>query len=361
MRALALLVAIVLIIGTLWDAFETVVLPRRISRRLRFALFFLVPLWRAYAACMRRIPPGGRRENYLSYYGPITNIVLLVAWAVGLIFGFALMLWGLGSPLSTPDGPPTFGIDLYMSGTTFFTLGLGDVAPRHGAARVVAIAEAGIGFAFLALVISYLPVIHQAFSRRELRVAMLDAWAGSPPAAVELLRRLAVNEYLAALPSFLEEWEVWAAQTLESHIAYPNLCFYRSQHDNQSWLAALTTILDACALIMVGLHGVPSRGAALTYAMSRHAVVDLSQILNREPRPPAADRLPPPEVARLREVLAAGRIGLRDGREADEQLAQLRKQYEPYVNALSDYLLMPLPAWIPAPGLKDNWQKSRWK
>jgi hypothetical protein len=278
-----------------------------------------------------------------------------------LIVGFALMLWGLGSHLSTPTGPPTFGTDLYMSGTTFFTLGLGDVTPRDGAARGIAIAEAGIGFGFLALVISYLPVVYQAFSRRELRIALLDAWAGSPPAAVELLRRLAVNDHLAALDSLLRDWEVWAAQTLESHIAYPNLCFFRSQHDNQSWLSALTTILDACALVMVGLHGVPAHGAALTFAMSRHAVVDLIQILNREPRAPDVDRLPPADVARLREVLAAARIGLRQGREADEQLAQLRRMYEPYVNAISDYLLMPLPPWMPAPGLKDNWQKSRWK
>jgi hypothetical protein len=361
MRALALLFALLLIIVILWDAFETVVLPRRVSRRLRFTRLFYVPSWKAYAAVMRRIPPGGRRENYLSYFGPLSNILLLAAWAVGLIFGFGLVLWGLGSHLSSPNGPPTFGTDLYMSGTTFFTLGLGDVTPRSGTTRVIAVVEAGIGFAFLALVISYLPVVYQGFSRRELRVTLLDAWAGSPPAAVELLRRLAANDHLAALPSFLQEWEVWAAQTLESHVAYPNLCYFRSQHDNQSWLGSLTTILDACALIMVGLKGIPPRGAALTFAMARHVVVDLSQILNRVPRPPQTDRLPPEDLARLRQSLAGVGIGLREGREADDRLAEIRKMYEPYVNALAEYLLMPLPEWIPPPGARDNWQKSRWK
>ncbi len=361
MRAVAAAAGVFIIVGILWDAFETVVLPRRVSRRLRLVRLFFVPLWGAYAALMRRIPPGGRRENYLGYFGPISIILLLAAWAAGLILGFAVLIWGLGSRLSSPGGNPTFGIDLYMSGTTFFTLGLGDVTPQTAAERVVAVAEAGIGFGFLALVISYLPVLYQAFSRREVPITLLDAWAGSPPAAVELIRRLGVYDHMAALDAFLTGWETWAAEILESHIAYPNLCYFRSQHDNQSWLASVTTILDACALQMVGLRGVPSRGAALTFAMARHVVVDISQILATPPRPPGVDRLPPADLARLREILTAAGVGLREGREADGHLAELRRMYEPYVTVLSEHLLMPLPGWIPAPGQKDNWQKSRWK
>jgi hypothetical protein len=361
MKPFALVVGVILIVTILWDAFETVVLPRRISRRLRLTRLFFVPTWKAYAALMRRIAPGGRRENYLSYYGPLSNIGLLAAWAVGLIVGFGVLLWGLGSPLSGPDSRPTFGTDLYLSGTTFFTLGLGDVTPKSAAARVVAVAEAGIGFAFLALIISYLPVVYAAFSRRELRITLFDAWAGSPPTAVELLRRFAAYDHLAALPAFMKDWEEWAADVLESHIAFPNLCYFRSQHDNESWLSALTTLLDACALIMVGLKGIPPRPAALTFAMARHVVVDLSQILNRAPRPSLVDRLPPANLARVRQTLAAVGIDLREGQEADDRLAELRRMYEPYLNALSDYLLMPLAEWIPVPGTKDNWQKSRWK
>src|SRR5438445_7681741 len=167
MRAIAVVVGLCVIFGILWDAFETMVLPRRVTRRLRFVRLFYVPLWRTYAALMRRRPPGGRRENYLGYFGPLSIILLLAAWAVGMIIGFAVMLWGLGSHLASADGVPTFGTNLYMSGTTFFTLGLGDVTPRGTASRAVVVAEAGIVLGFLALVLSYLPVRCQAFSRRE--------------------------------------------------------------------------------------------------------------------------------------------------------------------------------------------------
>jgi hypothetical protein len=361
LNGLALLCALLLIAGILWDAFETVVLPRRVSRRLRLALFAFVPAWRTYSALMRRIPPGSRRETYLSYFGPLSIIWLLALWAVGLIFGFGLLQWGLGSHVSSPDRVPTLATDLYLSGTTFFTLGLGDVVPRTIGARLVTIAEAGIGFGFLALIISYLPVLYQAFSQREVRITLLDAWAGSPPTAVEFLRRLGIYDHVSALDPFLEKWEEWAADLLDSHIAYPNLCYYRSEHDNQSWLAALTTVLDACAIIMAGIDGVRARTAGLTFAMARHAVVDLSQILNRTPLEPEVDRLPAEDLVRLREILAEARLRVNPDRAFEERLAELREMYESYVNALSGFLLMPLPGWIPPPGIKDNWQRSKWK
>lgn len=363
MHSLALVASLVLIVAILWDAFETVVLPRRVSRRLRLVRLVFVPAWRIYRAILRRAPPGGRREDALSYFAPLSLFGLLATWALGLIIGFAMLQWGLGSRISSTvdNAPTTIATDFYLSGTTFFTLGLGDVAPRSRSARMAVIAEAGIGFAFLAMVITYVPVFYQAFSRREVRVALMDAWAGSPPTAVELIRRLGVYDHRHAFERFLREWETWAAETLESHISFPALCFYRSQHDNQSWLASLVAVLDACALTMVGVEGLPARSAALTFAMVRHVVVDLSQVLGRAPRPPARDRLPPADLARLREILAGAGVGLREGREADERLVELRRMYEPYVWALSDYLLMPLPEWIPPPGLKDNWQKSRWK
>ena len=361
MRAVAVIFAVALILAILLDAFETVVLPRRVSRRQRLALFVFIPAWRTFSGWMRRVPPGSRRENILSYFGPASTLMLLAAWAVGLILGFGLLYWGLGSHLIVPEGVPSLATDLYMSGTTFFTLGLGDVAPRTAPTRLATIAEAGIGFGFLALVISYLPVLYQAFSQREARITLLDAWAGSPPTAIELLRRLGASQHISALDPFLEKWEEWAGELLSSHIAYPNLCFFRSEHDNQSWLSALTTILDACAVVMAGMDGVRSRGAALTFAMARHAVVDLSQILNRPPYFPEADRLPLEDLARLRAILAEAGLRLTDGRPFEERLAELRAMYEPYANSLSSYLLMPLPAWIPPPGARDNWQRSRWK
>src|SRR2546425_12024848 len=144
--------------------------------------------------------------------------------------------------MSMPERQPTFFTALYLSGTTLFTLGLGDVVPTSAAARIVTVVEAFVGFAFLALVIGYLPVVYQAFSRREAHIAMLDEWAGSPPASAELLRRLATWKDLDALSQFLSTWEQWSAELLESHISYPILARFRSQHGNESWLASPTPL-----------------------------------------------------------------------------------------------------------------------
>ena len=177
-----------------------------------------------------------------------------------------------------------------------FTLGLGDVVPHSRLARGIIIFESGVGLGFVALVIGYLPVLYQAFSRREVSVALLDSRAGSPPNAAELLRRHSFEGGQEALTVLLEEWERWAAEILESHISYPILCFYRSQHDTQSWLSALVSILDTCALRIAVIEGMPSRQAQLTFVMARHAVVDIGQVFAC---PGAKSRQQQAEVDRL--------------------------------------------------------------
>src|SRR3989442_415022 len=249
---------------------------------------------------------------------------------------------------------------VYLSGETFFTLGLGDVAPTSRLARAIVVAEAGLGFGFLALVIGYVPVLYQAFSRREIEITLLDARAGSPPSAEALLRSHA-GEDLEELAELLDDWERWAAEMMESHLSYPVLSYFRSQHDNQSWLAALTTILDTSALVMVGVEGACARQAELTFAMARHAVVDLAQVLRRRPQSAARDRLPRAELRRLRVALAAGAVVLDDSDAAADKLAELRKMYEPYVTALADHLVMPLPAWRAAGHGQHNWRASAWR
>src|SRR5204863_8321424 len=167
-------------------------------------------------------------------------------------------------------------------------LGLGDVTPMPGVGRVLVVIEVALGFIFLALVISYVPIIYQAFSRRELRISLLDSRAGSPPTAVELLRRNCVGKTVEELRMLLHDWEVWCADILESHLSYPILAFYRSQHEQQPWVEALTVILNTCALILTAIDGAPIEAAKFTFAMVRHAVVDLAQILIISP-PPAVN------------------------------------------------------------------------
>jgi voltage-gated potassium channel Kch len=363
MSALIVILSLALVVIVLWDAFETIVLPRRVTRRVRLTSVYYRASWRPWRALCLSIKTRKRREALLSIYGPLSLIALLSLWAITLIFSFALLHWALGTQLQTPDTQRGFGTYLYMSGVTFFTLGFGDVIPLMRLGRTLAVVEAGVGFGFLALIIGYLPVIYQGFSAREVNISLLDARAGTPPTAAELLRRHGRNGNMEALNELLKDWERWGAELMESHLSYPVLCYFRSQHDNQSWLSALATILDTCALVMVGVDGAPNWQAQLTFAMARHAVVDISQIFDADPRSRTDfdDRLWADELARLRASLAADRVPLRDGADADERLAQLRRMYESYMNVLADYLAMPLPPWIHAKDVVDNWQTSAWE
>ena len=347
MRWLAAVASGAVLAVVLWDAFETVVVPRRVSRRLRLTRLFYRATWQPFAAGARRIRSVKRRESVLSVYGPLSLLLLLAVWAMGLILGFGLLHYALGSPVGMSGTPPGLALDLYFSGTTFFTLGLGDVVPRSGMARALVVCEAGLGFGFLAGVIGYLPFIYGSFSKREVSITLLDSRAGTPPTAGELLRRHSYPHGADALRELLKEWELWSAELMESHLSYPVLAYFRSQHDNQSWIAALTAILDTCSLIMVGIDGACERQAELTFAIARHAVVDLSQVFGTSPRPLPDDRLPADLLRNIRDVLAQNGLKLHDGEAVDRRLVELRNMYEPYIFALAALLNQTLPPWIP--------------
>lgn len=360
MNIVAVIFGFLFIVLILQDSFEAIVLPRRVSRRFRLSRLFYVSSWMLWSALARKIKSSNRRETYLSYFGPLSLILLLVIWAAVLIFSFALVQWGWGSAFHAPEGLVTFRTDIYMSGTTFITLGLGDVTPMDGASRVLTVAEACTGFGFLALIIGYVPVIYQAFSRRELDIVLLDARAGTPPSASELLRRHFRDQKSDELLQFLHNWETWSAQILESHLSYPVLTYYRSQHERQSWLAALTTILDTCALLMVGLDKISAPTIRFTFAISRHAAVDLAQYFGTTPMKPTTNRLTSEEFVRLKESLAEVGLHLRQEEQAEQRLANIRRMYEPFIYALADHLLVNLPPWVPASRTVDDWQTSAW-
>lgn len=345
----------------LWDAFEAIILPRRVTRKFRLTRLFFKTTWGIWRTIICLIPARKTREALLGFYGPLSLLLLVGVWAVGLVFGFGLMQFGAGSAINVTGGSPSFATDIYLSGTTFFTLGLGDVVPRTSLARALVVSEAGFGFGFLAAVIGYLPFIYGSFSKREVDISLLDSRAGTPPTAGELLRRHSYRSGQDALHKLLQDWERWSAELMESHLSYPVLAYFRSQHDNQSWIASLTAILDTCALILVGVDGACERQAELTFAIARHAVVDLSQVFGTPPRELPQDRLPAADLRRIRDTLAQHGLKLHDGEAADRRLTELRRMYEPYIFALASYLMQPLPAWIPqAKGKKDNWQTSAW-
>ncbi len=351
------LLGIAILLTILWDVFETIILPRRVTRTFRFARFFFRHSWQLYSALIRRITSTRKRESYLSYFGPLSLLILFVLWASALILAFAMLHWATGSAVAASQFRSGFPTDLYFSGTTFFTLGMGDVVPTSTLAKSLAVLEAGTGFGFLAIVISYLPTLYGSFSQREMNISLLDARAGSPPTAVELLRRHGPQRVLDGLGQYLRDWEVWSAQLMESHLTYPILCFFRSQHDNQSWVAGFTAILDTCALIIAYGGGDTKWQAQLTFAIARHAVVDISQVLKLNPQPTGQDRLPPEDLPRVRGLLT--QCGISGCSEAgDAKLKELREMYEPYLASLAGLLLMPLPSW----GVRGaaDWEKTVW-
>jgi len=366
MRVAALIAGLLFIASTFIDAFQTIILPRRPVGHFRLTKFFYIATWGPWRAVAGSVPNRKAREQLYSIYGPASLLLLLVLWAILLVAGFALLFFALGTPFADPLAKASafakFRTDVYVSGTTLFTLGLGDVVPRALAPRALIVAESATGLGLIALVIGYVPVLYGAFSHREVSIALLDARAGSPPTATELLRRHAFEGGQDTLAELLAEWERWAAEVLESHVSYPILCYYRSQHDNQSWLSALTAVLDTCALVISIVPGVSSRQAQLTFAIGRHALVDLVHVFRLEREETAwrtrggAPRLPPERFQQVCDLMVEAKLRLCGDPEAPARLHALRALYEPSAQALADYLRISLPDWYPPANAKDQWK-----
>ncbi len=340
-------VGLLLLSIALWDAFSTMVLPRTVSavfRPARVLTYLGWRLWRFIGCWFRN---RSARQSFLTAFGPLSVFLLLGLWAVMILVAFALLHFGLRTQLNVPESQGEIDTFLYLSGTTFFTLGLGDVVPLNALGRALVVTEVGTGIIFLAMIIGYLPVLDQAYAQREVGVQLLESRAGSPQSAVHLLRRFGRLESAEVLATVLREAERWAAELSQSHLAHPVLVFSRSQHLDQSWLLSLTTLLDSCALLIVSRKGVPSRQARATFRMAMRVTADLARILGVAPDHEASKRLPPRDLLRLCATLGSSGLILQAGTDAEAGLKKLRGFYEPYVVALSTWLLMPLPEWVP--------------
>jgi hypothetical protein len=332
--------------------------PKTVERRWNLSGGFYMLAWSVWSRFVKATS-GGTRQAALGSFGPLSLLVLIALWAALMVLGYGLIHFGAHS-LSHDS----FGEAIYFSGVTFFTLGYGDVVPPAALGRVLAVLEAGMGFGFLAVLISYVPVLYNAFSRREISITLLDSKAGSSPTAGELLRRHGEGQSMEALIQLLKEWERWSAEQLEAYLSYPILAFYRSQHDDQSWLCSLTAILDTCSLIRVGFAQDHPWYPALrfqseaTFAMGRHVIVDLAYLLDTPPTDFPPSRLSPNDWRRMKEGLAIAGIPLRES--VDDVLHDRLALYEPYVVSLARDLFFTLPAWYPQPDSKDNWQTTAW-
>jgi hypothetical protein len=347
-----LLIAVVLV-----DAFNTVILVRRTRRPLQFTRVLYRLTWPPFAAVGRRIQSSEAREGFLSIFGPLSLAVILAVWAAGLVLGFGLLQWAAG--LQSGKVPPGFANDLYISATTLFTMDSGD--PRNTLSKWLTAVEAGLGFSLLGLLLGYLPVLYQAFSRRELQISLLDARAGSPPSTLQLLQVDISNP--ARIERYMETWERWAAEILENQLSFPMMAWFRSHHANQSWLTALTAVIDCAAVVSLCAEGDLKTQAGFTFAMGRHALVDIAGILDLKP-PPAShplDRLPQAAFPDLRRTLESNAAPLLPDRLSEDELSSLREMYEPYAQALSFFLLMALPRWTSSDDILENWKVPRRK
>jgi Ion channel len=349
-KSLYLVVGLLFVALIFWDAFEVMLLPLPIRRNLRLVMLFVRYTWHLWSTIARRLRPGERRERLLGVYGPLSLVILICLWVSGLVFGFGLIQHALRRD--------SFRQDLYFSGITFFTVGYGDLVPRSMAMKAIAVVEAGCGLGFLALVIGYLPVLYQLFARREAHVMLLDERAGSPPTATTLLKRHADGHALDLLEQLLREWERWASELLESHISYPMLGFYRSQFSNQSWLAALASMMDVCSLLMVGVEGMRTFQARMTFSAARLAIVELARVLGVKEVAVGDSRLTAIEFGRMRETLKESGLEIVEA-DAELQLARFRATYEPFLGSLAQYLMAPLPKWISSEEQLDNWENNK--
>jgi hypothetical protein len=354
----ALIAGLLILILVLQDAFEVMLLPRRVQRRVRMVRVYFRLTWAAWTTAARAWAPGARRERFLSIYGALSMMILFTLWAALLIVAFGLIQWA-AQPHLAGEPASDIGEQTYMSGVTFFTLGFGDVVPRNGVGRVLAVVEAGVGFGLMAVVIGYLPVLYQLFSRREAHVLQLDARAGSPPTATAMLVRHAESQGLDKIDDVLRAWEIWGADLLESHLSYPMLAYYRSQHDDQSWLGALAAIMDTCALVLVGVADIKPLQARMTFAMARQVVLEMARSLEVVSAQDVGQaRLDPAGFETMLASFTEAGLTWDGGPGADETLAGVRATYEPLLIALADYLLIPLPGWLPNIDGADHWERG---
>jgi hypothetical protein len=359
MKILVAIVGALLVVFMLAEFFVAFLLPRRVKRDPRLARRLLRLGWGVWRLVARRLQPVAA-DTMLGFYGPLGLLLMLGLLAFGLIVGFASLQWAAGSHLARGGGSVGFGDDLFFSAGGFLSAST-NLAPTGGAARALFLLEAASGFAVLFIAIGYLPALFQAFSRREIAVSQLDPRAGSPPTAGALLVRSGERGGWPDLDAYLAEWEAWSAELMETHLSYPILAYYRSQHVNQNWLAGLTTVLDTCAFTIAAAPGERDGEAAeITFAIGKHALGDLAFMFRAKPFQPTPARLDDDGFAELYAASRQSGLELKPVDEVRSRLDELREKYEPQAAALARTLELQLPAWLPSPEAEANWRRSAW-
>jgi len=333
------------VVTMLFDVFLTVVVPRRAprtGRTLRLSRYVVAGLWKPWRDLGMRMETAERREAFLGSFGSLAVILMLVGWVAGLVVGYGLLLDALRSQVK-PE-PENLGSAMYFAGTSLLTLGFGDFVAVGGVARLVSLAAAATGLGIFAVVITLLFTLYGSFQRREVAVVVLEAGAGAPPSGVTLLETYAQAGILNDLPRVFQTWQAWSAEVLDSHLAYPVLAYFRSSHDNDSWISSVGAVMDAGTLILTTIDDGPKGWAKLQRAVGGHLLEDLVQYFRLPDEPEVGVEREEFDEARQR----LGRAGfrLRDADQSWALFSRLRMEYAGRVNALARYWATPPAQWI---------------
>jgi hypothetical protein len=331
MRALVAVLGALLVVLMVGEFFVTFMLPRRVRRELGIARGLDWILWRSWRMFARRLQPAGA-DSLLGFFGPLALLMQLAVWAVGSVIGFGLIEWAIaGGPFS----------ERFL---TSYGLFFGEGSSGSLGLHIVELLEVATGIGVLFIVIGYIPAVYSAFSQRETAVLQLAARAGSPPSAATLLERTSRRSSWQHLERDLEAWEQWAAELMEMHLTYPLLAFYRSQHVNQNWLAALTAIVDVAAFLNAVVPEESADTTDLTYSIGSRALTDLAFQFRVEPVP--VDRLSDTDFDALFDIVDGSAIPNLDRANSRRRLDRYRGEYEGHAQALAHSLALELPPWV---------------
>ncbi len=343
MEPIAFVAGVFLLSLTYWDLFETVVVPRPTPGWFRIGRYIVRGSW----GLLRRTPNGRRggwHDRILGLFAPAATLALLVAWLVGFIVGFGLILYALRDELQPASAD--FGTTLYFAATSVLTLGFGDVVAQGGPARIIVTLAAISGLGLVALVVTFLFSLYGSYQRREIQVVVLSAAAGAPSSAVALLETYATLDLVDRLPELFRDWERWAAEVLDLHVAFPLLNFFRSSHDDLSWISALGTVLDAASLVLTTIDGPPRGEAKLFKRVGTHLVEDIYNFGFRTGMPASLQRADYEAACdRLRE---AG-YRLEPIEQAWPAFEMARATYALRLEAMATYWATPATSWLGDP------------